>query len=166
MVALSVKGRHVDVADGATLLQAARAADVHKPKPCHYPGLPARAVCRLCLVEVAGVHHPQPACRTHARDVDVVQTDTAALQAFRQADTEWLLARHPNDCMQCEVNGDCKLQSLSRLIGSVPCGLEEVAAFLIDEQVAYMTDGLPKFMVGSGGGLSDQRLVNRRHCPP
>ena len=61
---------------------------------------------------VEGVHNPQPACRTEARDGDVVQTDTAALQSIQQADTEWLLARHPNDCMRCEVNGDCKLQRL------------------------------------------------------
>src|SRR6056297_3595903 len=72
------------------------------PRSAIIPDCP-RAVSRLCLVEVAGVHNPQPACGTEARDGDVVQTDTAALQAFRPADAEWLLARHPNDCMRCEV---------------------------------------------------------------
>ncbi|OIQ91677.1 NADP-reducing hydrogenase subunit HndC [mine drainage metagenome] len=112
MVKLAVNGREVEVPDGATLLDAARAAGVHVPTLCHHPRLPARAVCRMCLVEVAGQQRPQPACATRACDGDRVDTDSAALRAFRQADGEWLLARHPNDCMRCEVNGSCRLQDL------------------------------------------------------
>jgi NADP-reducing hydrogenase subunit HndD len=114
MIVLSVNGRQVELDEGASLLDAAKAAGVHVPTLCHYPGLPAHAVCRMCLVEVEGAHNPQPACRTLAKDGDVVETDTEALQSFRRADAEWLLARHPNDCMRCEVNGACKLQSLVR----------------------------------------------------
>ncbi|AHM04217.1 Periplasmic [Fe] hydrogenase large subunit [Roseibacterium elongatum DSM 19469] len=66
----------------------------------------------MCLVEIDGADRPQPACRTLARDGDVVTTDSNALQAFRLADAQWLLARHPNDCMRCEVNGACQLQRL------------------------------------------------------
>ncbi|PWJ19254.1 NADH-quinone oxidoreductase subunit G [Jannaschia seohaensis] len=112
MILLSVNGRQVDLDEGATLLDAAKAAGVHVPTLCHHPGLPAHAACRICLVEVEGNPRPQPACRTLARDGDVVQTDTEALQAFRRADAEWLLANHPNDCMRCEVNGSCRLQRL------------------------------------------------------
>lgn len=112
MIALSVNGRQVELEEGASLLDAAKEAGVHVPTLCYYPGLPAHAVCRMCLVEVEGVHNPQPACSTLAKDGDVVQTDTKALQSFRQANAEWLLARHPNDCMRCEVNGACQLQSL------------------------------------------------------
>ena len=112
MITLSVNGRQVELDAGTSLLDAAKAAGVHVPTLCHYPGLPAHAVCRMCLVEVEGNPNPQPACRTLAKNGDVVQTDTEALLTFRQADAEWLLARHPNDCMRCEVNGDCQLQRL------------------------------------------------------
>lgn len=98
--------------DGATLLDAARAAGVHIPTLCHHPRLPAHAVCRMCLVDVAGQERPQPACVTPAREADRVETDSPGLQAFRRADGEWLVARHPNDCMRCEVQGSCRLQSL------------------------------------------------------
>lgn len=47
---------------------------------------------------------------------------------------------------------------MSRLIGFISCGLEEVVAFLVGEEVARMIDSLPKFMVGSGCSLSDQDL--------
>jgi len=109
---LAVNSRTVEVKDGSTLLDAVKAAGVHLPTLCHHPRLPSHAVCRLCLVNVRGQARPQPACVTKARDRDVVETDARGLQDFRNMDLAWLLARHPNDCMRCEVNGTCKLQSL------------------------------------------------------
>jgi NADH-quinone oxidoreductase subunit G len=112
MIKLTVNGRSVELQEGSTLLDAAHAAGVHVPTLCHYPRLPSHAVCRMCLVDVGGHAQPQPACVTKAKEGDVVATDTKALQAFRKMDMEWLLARHPDDCMRCEVNGACKLQTL------------------------------------------------------
>lgn len=109
---LTVNGRTVEAGDGSTLLDAIKAAGVHLPTLCHHPRLPSHAVCRLCLVKVGGQPRPQPACVAKARDGDVVETDAKELLDFRNTDLEWLLARHPNDCMRCEVNGACKLQSL------------------------------------------------------
>ena len=112
MIVVSVNGRRVEVCEGATLLDAAKVAGVHVPTLCYHPSLPGHAVCRMCLVEVAGSQNPQPACRTLAKDGDIFETDTEALQRFRQEDADWLLARHPNECMRCEVNGSCQLQRL------------------------------------------------------
>jgi NADH-quinone oxidoreductase subunit G len=114
MIKLKVNEREVEVNAGSTLLDATRAAGVHVPTLCHHPRLPSHAVCRMCLVEVQGQARPQAACVTPARANDVVQTDTEALREFRQTNGEWLLARHPNDCIRCEVNGDCALQDLVR----------------------------------------------------
>lgn len=111
MITLTVNNRPVEVNDDSTLLEAATQAGVHIPTLCYYPRLPCHAVCRVCLVNVAGESKPQPACITRAKQGDVIETDSSELQAFRNTDVEWLLARHPNDCMRCEVNGNCKLQS-------------------------------------------------------
>lgn len=111
MIKLTVNGKPVELDDGSTLLDAAREAGVYIPTLCHYPRLPGHAVCRLCLVNVAGQDRPQPACVTKAKEADVVETDSKNLQEFRNTDVQWLLARHPNDCIRCEVNGSCKLQS-------------------------------------------------------
>ena len=111
---LTINGHAAQVPEGATLLEAARVAGVHIPTLCHHPRLPSHAVCRMCLVEVAGQARPQPACVTPARAGDVVTTDSTALAEFRRADAQWLLARHPQDCMRCEVNGVCQLQNLVR----------------------------------------------------
>ena len=112
MINLSVNGRPVEVPDGATILDAAREAGVYIPTLCYYPRLPSHAVCRMCLVDVEGEARAQPACVTKAKSGDIVETDSRDLQEFRKADAEWLLARHPKECMQCEVNGACKLQNI------------------------------------------------------
>jgi len=111
MIKLTVNGRFVELSDDSTLLDAVKKAGVYIPTLCHYPRLPSHAVCRMCLVNVVGVSQPQPACITKAKEGDVVETDTTDLQLFRKTNVEWLLARHPNDCMRCEVNGACRLQN-------------------------------------------------------
>lgn len=128
MIKLTINSRAVELEAGSTLLEAARQAGVHVPTLCHHPRLQSNPVCRMCLVEVAGQSKPVPSCVTLAQDGDVVVTDSAELQAFRKVNVQWLLARHPNDCMRCEVNGACKLQALvsehqlENSWGSVPMG--------------------------------------------
>ncbi len=112
MITLTINGRKVEVENDSTLLDAARQAGVHIPTLCYYPRLPSHGVCRICLVNVAGESKPQPACITRAKQGDIIESDSAELQAFRETDVQWLLARHPNDCIRCEVNGNCKLQNL------------------------------------------------------
>lgn len=112
MLKVTVNGRSVEVQAGATLLEASRQAGVHVPTLCHYPRLPTQAVCRMCLVDVNSSKRPQPACKTPVQDGDIVITDSDEINAFRKANMEWLLARHPNDCMRCEVTGSCQFQNL------------------------------------------------------
>ena len=132
MVKLTVNGIPVEIDDGLTLLDAARKAGVYIPTLCYYPRLPSHAVCRLCLVNVAGEEKPHPACITKAREGDVVETDSSELEDFRKTDAEWLLAHHPNDCMRCEVNGSCRLQSL-------------VSEYQLGEDWGNISGGLPEY---------------------
>eukprot|EP00051_Salpingoeca_urceolata_P008069 m.103204 g.103204 ORF g.103204 m.103204 type:complete len:781 (+) comp15563_c1_seq1:123-2465(+) len=139
-VHLHVNRRVVEVPEGASLLQAVRAAGVEVPALCNHPRFPARAVCRLCLVEVSDTDNSGantnaatdakntaaaaaaaaptktvPACATPARNGVWVETASASLKSFRRSDAELLLARHPNECLRCEASGNCKLQDLVRV---------------------------------------------------
>ena len=111
MITLSINGRFIEVNTGSTILDAAKEAGVHIPTLCYHPCLPSHAVCRMCLVDIQGQTHSQPACVTKVKEGDVIETDSQALEEFRKTNAQWLLARHPNDCMHCEVNGACQLQS-------------------------------------------------------
>eukprot|EP00808_Paulinella_micropora_P004065 g39904.t1 len=113
---LTVNGKEVTVPSGATLLDAIRAAGSYVPTLCFHPRFKAQAMCRVCTVEVTfkGQTKLQPACATLACDQVSVKTHSDKLKEFRRTDVQLLLARHPNDCMLCEVNGSCKLQQVVR----------------------------------------------------
>ena len=64
MVTLTIDGRTVTVAPGATILDAARQLDVDVPTLCWYPKLPVVGNCRICLVTVEGSAKLLPACAT------------------------------------------------------------------------------------------------------
>ena len=67
VVKLVVDGRQVEVAAGATLLDAVRAAGLALPTLCHDDRLTTVASCRTCLVDITG-RGPAAACSTPAED--------------------------------------------------------------------------------------------------
>lgn len=67
VVKVLVDGRQVEVAAGATLLDAVRAAGLALPTLCHDDRLTTVASCRTCLVGIAG-RGPAAACSTPAED--------------------------------------------------------------------------------------------------
>lgn len=112
-VTLTINGCQVTAPQGSTTLEAARLAGIHIPTLCHHPDLTNIGACRICVVEVEGKPGLHAACTVSARDGMVVQTDTEAAHATRRFVLEMLLSNHPNDCMTCEVNGECELQNLA-----------------------------------------------------
>ena len=111
-VSLTINNRSCSAPDGATILDAARLAGIEIPTLCHHPDLSNVGACRMCVVSVQGARALQTACTTPVRDGMVVDTMSADAVATRKFVLEMLLTDHPNDCMGCEVAGDCELQDL------------------------------------------------------
>jgi len=95
MVTLTIDGRTVTVAPGATILDAARQLEVDVPTLCWYPKLPVVGNCRICLVTVEGSAKLVPACATPAAEGMRVTTESAAAVKNRQAVLGMLLERYP-----------------------------------------------------------------------
>lgn len=95
MPKLTIDGRDCAVADGATILDAARSAGIDVPTLCWYPKLPTVGNCRICLVSVEGTAKLLPACATPATDGMVVQTESQAAVKNRQGVLSLLLERYP-----------------------------------------------------------------------
>lgn len=112
MLSLVVNGKTVKVPSGSTLLTAIRAAGARVPTLCYHPEFKAHATCRMCLVDVEGRNKPVAACHYPCEDNLKVTTDSPSIREFRRNDLQFILSRHPNECMRCEASGDCKLQSL------------------------------------------------------
>jgi predicted molibdopterin-dependent oxidoreductase YjgC len=112
-VTLSINGRKVAAQEGNTILEAARGAGINIPTLCHHPDLSNIGACRLCVVSVEKARTLQTACTTPIFEGMVVHTESPEARQTRRFVLEMLLSDHPNECMTCEVNGDCELQNLA-----------------------------------------------------
>ncbi len=114
---VTIDGQIVNVAPGTTILQAAEDAGVKIPTLCHHPDQQVKAACRVCVVEVEGSRVMQPACAYPVYNGMVVHTNTMAVREVRRTVLELLLTHHPQDCLQCERNLHCELQTLTQEAG-------------------------------------------------
>jgi len=116
-VTLTIDGSKVQAEKGSTVLKAARQAGIYIPTLCDHPDQEAKAVCRICVVEVEGSRTLQPACAYPVAEGMVVKANTPKVQEARKVTLELILAHHPPDCLQCERNLRCELQALAERLG-------------------------------------------------
>ncbi len=117
LIKLTIDGQTVEVPAGTTILQAAKQAGIDIPTLCYHPDLDTKAMCRLCLVEVAGARSLQTACSQPVAEGMVIKTNTPAVRESRRLNLELLLSNHPQDCLNCIRNQHCELQSLTERLG-------------------------------------------------
>ena len=95
MLTVTIDGRAISIAPGATILDAARSAGIEIPTLCWYPELPIVGNCRVCLVSVEGAPKLTAACATLASDGMRVSTTSSAAAANRSAVLGMLMERYP-----------------------------------------------------------------------
>ena len=83
-ITLSIDGAAVTVPEGATVLDAVRAAGVSIPHLCKDPDQPAIGACRSCLVDIEGARPYPASCYTPAREGMVVRTDSEGVERVRR----------------------------------------------------------------------------------
>lgn len=95
MPAVTVDGVAVTVPEGATVLEAARAAGRWVPTLCFDERQDPFGACRVCLVGVEGAPGPLPACTTPCRDGMAVSTEDATARRVAGAVVELVLSELP-----------------------------------------------------------------------
>jgi NADH dehydrogenase/NADH:ubiquinone oxidoreductase subunit G len=93
-ITITLDRQTVQVAPGATLLEAARAQGIAIPTLCHHEALQPFAACRLCVVELAGPRGGKlvAACAQPCEAGQFVLTASPRVQAARRAIVELLMA--------------------------------------------------------------------------
>lgn len=94
-VAVEVDGVAVEVAPGATILDAARAAGRWVPTLCFDERQAPFGACRVCLVGVEGSPKPVPACTTPCRDGMAIETAEETSRRVAGAVVELVLSELP-----------------------------------------------------------------------
>ena len=110
MPVLTIDGRRVEVAEGATILEAAEKLGIEIPTLCHLKGLTGEGACRMCLVEVEGARSLQTSCSTPCSEGMIVHTRSETVVEARRFVLDLLLSNHRKDCFSCSKNGECKFQ--------------------------------------------------------
>lgn len=87
------------------------------PTLCNLEQLTPTGACRLCVVEVEGQRNLVPSCAFPVVPGMKVQTHSPRAVRARKTIVELLLANHPDDCLYCVRNNNCKLQSLAAELG-------------------------------------------------
>ncbi len=117
MPTLTVDNIPVEVAEGTSILEAARQAGVKIPSLCYMKDLQAIGACRVCMVEVEGARSLVASCVAPATDGMKVRTNTKTVRNARKTVVELLLSDHDGDCQTCDRNADCELQEMARDLG-------------------------------------------------
>ena len=118
LVTLTINNRKIEVEGGTSILNAAKSLNIHIPTLCYFKLHDGRTVndpgsCRVCVVEVEGRRNLAPACSTPVSDGMVVKTNSIRAIKARRTVVELLLSNHPKECLLCEKNRKCELQSLA-----------------------------------------------------
>ena len=90
VVELTIDGRTVSVAEGATILDACRAESIDVPTLCFLESLAPVNACRMCVVEVAGARTLVPACSRRVEAGMAVQTASERVRHSRRLVLELL----------------------------------------------------------------------------
>ena len=89
MIKLQIDRHTIEVAQGTTLLSAARSAGINIPTLCHLDMKDmciknAPASCRVCVVEIQGRKNLAPACATRCENGMIVHTSSPRVMNARK----------------------------------------------------------------------------------
>ncbi len=113
MINIEIDGKHIEVENGRSVIEAAHQAGIYIPHFCYHKKLSIAANCRMCLVQVEKAPKPLPACATPVTEGMKVFTASEQAVKAQKGVMEFLLINHPLDCPICDQGGECELQDLA-----------------------------------------------------
>lgn len=93
------------------------------PHFCFYKELSIAGNCRICIIELKKSMKPAVSCSTSTEIITNNKIkfyyDSPVVKKSRENILEFILLNHPLDCPICDQGGDCDLQDLSLVYGTV-----------------------------------------------
>jgi iron-only hydrogenase group A len=113
MINIIINDMPLQVAEGTSILHAAKMVNVHIPTLCHHDDLCVAGNCRICVVEVENDPNLVAACATPVRENMKILTNTGKIRLARKHILELLLTEHNINCIKCSHSNSCELQNLA-----------------------------------------------------
>ena len=114
---VTINNQSYEVAEGQTILQACQTAGIRIPTLCYLKDVSTNASCGICVVEVKGARSLLRSCITTVTEGMEITTHNERIATARRINTELLLANHPQDCLGCDRNMNCELQTITYEMG-------------------------------------------------
>ena len=117
MISLTINDKKITVAEGTTILEAAKQYEIDIPNLCYLKDVHKFGTCRMCVVEVEGSKNLLASCIVPVAEGMVVQTNTERVRKARKVLYELMISEHPKDCLICSRNQNCELQEMGDRLG-------------------------------------------------
>jgi bidirectional [NiFe] hydrogenase diaphorase subunit len=126
-VTLTIDGREVSAPKGATIMEAASAANIRIPNLCSHEELKPYGACRICMVEITHGKRTRmvASCIYEAADGLVVKTRTERVLNVRKLVIELMLSRNPTHPVLRRIADDLGIQESRfevEVKGCILCG--------------------------------------------
>jgi len=110
LIKFKIDGKDYVALENETVLDVCKKNNIFIPAFCHDERFKAEANCRMCLVEASDTNKLMTSCTLiPSEGVEILTKSDTVLEARREV-LKLTWASHPNDCVVCQVDGDCKLQ--------------------------------------------------------
>jgi iron-only hydrogenase group A len=110
---IQVNNKKIKAEKGETILSALNRNGIIIPTLCRMKDFTPTGACRMCVVEVEGRERLVTACSQPVEEWMKIKTHSPRVIQARKTIVELLLSNHPDDCLYCDKNLNCELQSLS-----------------------------------------------------
>ncbi len=120
-ITLTINGEEVTAQKGQTILEAARGNGIFIPTLCYHQKISKTGACRICVVKIND-RMIKTSCTEPVTEGMKVETEDEEIVEIRKGILELLLAEGDHNCLYCDANGDCELQSLCYRYGIEPSG--------------------------------------------
>lgn len=117
LISVKINGGYYDVPEGVTILKACQDVGIDIPTLCYLEGINEEGACSICLVEVKGAKTLLRSCVSKVSQHMEICTNSERVRKARRLNIELLLASHPDDCLSCERNQNCRLRLLAYDMG-------------------------------------------------
>jgi len=112
-IKIKLNGKEIICSEGATVMQAAHDNGIDIPSLCQHDDFPAKANCRVCVVEIVGRKNLATSCSTKVEDGMEIITDSERVKKSRNLNIELIFAEHIEKCPDCAQRFNCRLLELA-----------------------------------------------------
>ena len=98
MVNIKINDVPISVEEGTTILEACREAKMIVPTLCYLKDINEIGACRVCVVEVKGIHHLVTSCNNQVQEGMEILTNSPRVREARKINVELLLSQHHTNC--------------------------------------------------------------------